>query len=202
MLGSIRRKDMKRLITVDGKVQGRTSDAALKDVQVALADFPLPTGYIIDYAGESEAQEKASDFLGKAYLVALFAIALVLIIQFNSIFLPITILSSILLSLVGVLVGLIITFTPFGVLMTGIGVISLAGVVANNAFVLIDYTLQLRQRGLSPREAIVPAGVTRLRPANTNGYHHDPGTQTLGNRNQFRFVLFLLGNRWKKQERD
>ena len=163
-LGSIRRKDMKRVVTVEGKVEGRTSDAALKDVQAALADFKLPPGYRIEYAGESEEQEAASAFLSKAFIVAIFAIGLILITQFNSIFLPVIILSSVVLSLIGVLIGLIVTVTPFGILMTGIGIISLAGVVVNNAIVLIDYTLQLRRRGLDPREAIIQAGITRFRP--------------------------------------
>jgi multidrug efflux pump len=162
--GSIRRKDLKRVITVEGKVTGRTSDAALKEVQEALAGFKLPPGYHIGYSGESEEQEKAASFLAKAFLVAIFAIALVLITQFNSVLLPVTILSAVVLSLIGVLIGLMVTYTPFGIIMTGVGVISLAGVVVNNAIVLIDYTLQLRQRGLSPRDAIVQAGMTRFRP--------------------------------------
>ena len=162
--GSIRRKDLKRVIAVEGKVQGRTSDATMRDVQAALSDFPLPPGYRIGYAGENEEQQKAMAFLAKAFLVALAGIALILITQFNSLTLPFAILTSVVLSLIGVLIGLIATRTPFGILMTGIGVISLAGVVVNNAIVLIDYTLQSRRRGLSAREAIIRAGVVRFRP--------------------------------------
>ena len=162
--GSIRRKDLKRVIAIEGKVQDRTSDAAMRDVQAALSDFPLPPGYQIGYAGENEEQQKAIAFLSKAFLVALAGIALILITQFNSLTLPFAILTSVVLSLIGVLIGLIATQTPFGILMTGIGVISLAGVVVNNAIVLIDYTLQSRQRGLSAREAIIRAGVVRFRP--------------------------------------
>ena len=162
--GSIRRKDLKRVIAIEGKVQDRTSDAAMRDVQAALSDFPLPPGYQISYAGENEEQQKAIAFLSKAFLVALAGIALILITQFNSLTLPFAILTSVVLSLIGVLIGLIVTRTPFGILMTGIGVISLAGVVVNNAIVLIDYTAQLRQRGLSARDAIIRAGVVRFRP--------------------------------------
>lgn len=162
--GSIRRKDLKRVISIEGKVQDRTSDAAMRDVQVALSNFPLPPGYQIAYSGENEEQQKATAFLSKALLVALAGIALILITQFNSLALPFTILTSVILSMIGVLIGLIVTGTPFGILMTGIGVISLAGVVVNNAIVLIGYTLQLRQRGLSAREAIIRAGVVRFRP--------------------------------------
>jgi multidrug efflux pump subunit AcrB len=162
--GSIRRKDLKRVITIEGKVEGRTSDAVMHDVQKALSDFPLPSGYHISYSGENEEQQKAADFLGKAFVLAISGIALILITQFNSLTMPFVILTSVILSLIGVLIGLIVTATPFGILMTGIGVISLAGVVVNNAIVLIDYTLQLHQRGLTPYQAIVQAGVTRFRP--------------------------------------
>ncbi len=162
--GSIQRKDLKRMVTVEGKVEGRTSDAALKDVQAALAEFHLPPGYRIDYSGENEEQQAAEDFLIKAFVVAIFAIALVLITHFNSVLLPLAVLSSVVLSLIGVLIGLLVMRMPFGVIMTGIGVISLAGVVVNNAIVMIDYTLKLRDRGLPPRQAIVQAGLTRFRP--------------------------------------
>ena len=162
--GSIRRKDLKRVISIEGKVEGRTADAAMRDVQAALADFPLPSGYQISYAGENEEQQQATSFLSKAFVIALAGIALILITQFNSLTLPFIILTSVILSLIGVLIGLIVTSTPFGILMTGIGVISLAGVVVNNAIVLIDYTLQLHQRGLAARDAIIRAGVTRFRP--------------------------------------
>ena len=87
-----------------------------------------------------------------------------LVTQFNSITMPLIIMMSVVLSLIGVLFGLIVTATPFGIIMTGIGVISLAGVVVNNAIVLIDYIRKLRNRGLGRREAIVQGGVTRLRP--------------------------------------
>ncbi len=162
--GSIQRKDLKRVIAIEGKVQDRTPDAAMRDVQALLSDFPLPPGYHIGYAGENEEQQKATAFLSKAFLLALAGIALILITQFNSLTLPFVILTSVVLSLIGVLIGLIVTRTPFGILMTGIGVISLAGVVVNNAIVLIDYTLQLRRRGLSARDAIIRAGVVRFRP--------------------------------------
>ncbi|MCP4712460.1 MAG: efflux RND transporter permease subunit [Planctomycetes bacterium] len=108
--------------------------------------------------------EESESFLAKAFLVALFLIALVLVTQFNSIILPIVIIITVFLSLLGVIVGLIVTQTPFGIIMTGIGVISLAGVVVNNAIVLIDYIIKLQQRGYKKTEAIVIGGMTRLRP--------------------------------------
>ena len=85
-------------------------------------------------------------------------------IQFNSVSQPLIILTSVILSLGGVFVGLSVMELPFGIIMTGVGVFSLAGVVVNNAIVLIDYTNQLRERGISTKEAIIAAGCTRLRP--------------------------------------
>lgn len=89
---------------------------------------------------------------------------MVLLTQFNSLRQMIIVMTSVLLSLTGVFIGLLITGTPFGIIMTGIGVISLAGVVVNNAIVLIDYTNKLRERGFSLQEAVISGGATRLRP--------------------------------------
>ncbi len=163
-LGSIKRKDMKRVVAVSGKVVGRTTDEALRDCQQILADFQLPAGYRIQYTGENEDQQESADFLSRAFIVAIFLIALVLITQFNSVALPFVVLTSVVLSLIGVLIGLLVTATPFGIMMTGIGMISLAGVVVNNAIVMIDYILRLRNDGMGDREAIVEAARTRFRP--------------------------------------
>ena len=163
-LGSIKRKDMKRVVAVSGKVVGRTTDDALREVQSILADFEMPIGYRIQYTGENEDQQESAEFLSRAFVVAVFMIALVLITQFNSVALPFVVLTSVILSLIGVLIGLLLTATPFGIMMTGIGVISLTGIVVNNAIVMIDYILRLRREGMSDRDAIVVAARTRFRP--------------------------------------
>ena len=163
-VGSIRRKDQERVLTIEGDVEGRLANDVLMEVQETLDDLTLPEGYTLRYAGENVDQEEATAFLSKAFLIALILITLVLVTQFNSITMPLIIMMSVVLSLIGVLFGLIVTATPFGIIMTGIGVISLAGVVVNNAIVLIDYIRKLRNRGLDRREAIVQGGVTRLRP--------------------------------------
>jgi multidrug efflux pump subunit AcrB len=124
----------------------------------------LPTGYRIEYAGEKEEDDKARDFLSKAFIIALLLIVAILVMQFNTLSVPLIIMSTVILSLIGVFVGLLVFQQPFGVIMTGVGVISLAGVVVNNAIVLLDYTRQLQQRGYSLQDAAVEAGVTRLRP--------------------------------------
>lgn len=163
-LGSIKRKDLERVVSIEGNVEGRLVNEVLADVQSSVSDLDLPYGYLVRYAGENVEQEEASEFLVRAFGIALMLILLVLITKFNSLTLPFIIMMSVILSLIGVLLGLIVTATPFGIIMTGIGVISLAGVVVNNAIVLIDYIEKLRDRGLSRREAIVQGGETRLRP--------------------------------------
>jgi multidrug efflux pump subunit AcrB len=163
-LGAIRRIDQERVITLKSEVEGRLPNDALMEVKQRLADYRLPTGYSIQYTGQDEEQKEASDFLLKAFIVALFLIAMVLITLFNSVALPGIIMVSVILSLVGVLIGLLVVGLPFGIIMTGIGVISLAGVVVNNAIVLIDYIQLLRKRGLACRDALLQAGLVRLRP--------------------------------------
>lgn len=163
-MGSIKRKDQERVLTIEGDVEGRLANDVLLDVQGVLEDLDLPDGYSLRYVGENVEQEEATAFLSKAFFIALILITLVLVTQFNSVTMPFIIMMSVVLSLIGVLFGLIVTSTPFGIIMTGIGVISLAGVVVNNAIVLIDFIRKLRSRGLSRRDAIVQGGVTRLRP--------------------------------------
>lgn len=162
--GSIRHKDLKRVVTVSANVEGDLPPTVLAKVQAQLADFKMPLGYSLAYTGEDEESQKAQAFLGKAFLVALFLIFLILVTQFNSIMLPAIIMLAVVLSLVGVFWGQIILQMPFGVIMTGLGVISLAGIVVNNAIVLMDYIQQTRAQGVPRDEALVQAGLVRLRP--------------------------------------
>jgi multidrug efflux pump subunit AcrB len=124
----------------------------------------VPPGYQLDFTGESEDQEEAIAFLSEAFSVAIMLILVVLITQFNSVTTPFVIISSVLLSMMGVLVGLMTTQLAFGIIMTGVGVISLGGVVVNNAIVLLHYVIMLRNQGKEKLEAIVEAGRTRFRP--------------------------------------
>ena len=162
--GSIRHLDQKRVVTLSANTLGRNSNEVLREVESRLAGLDLPAGYKVAFAGEQEEQQQASDFLGKAFISAIFLIALVLITQFNSVMQTLIVMTSVILSLTGVFLGLMVTATPFGIIMTGIGVISLAGVVVNNAIVLIDYINQLLARGQNLREALVRAGIVRFRP--------------------------------------
>lgn len=164
-LGSIKRIDRKRTVTVIGNAaEGMSSMELLKEVKTVLADFEVPPGYALAYTGEEEEKREAVSFLSKAFIVAVLLIALVLVTQFNSIVQPLIILTSVILSLAGVFLGLLIFHMPFGVIMTGLGCISLAGVVVNNAIVLLDFINKLWARGLPLTEAIVEGSITRFRP--------------------------------------
>ena len=163
-VSDIQRKDQKRVITISGDVQGRLASEVLQEVKTKLAEMPLPSGYTIKYTGEDEEQKKAAAFLERAFVITLLLVFLVLVMEFNSVRVPFVIMLSVLLSLIGVLIGLLITLTPFSVIMTGVGVIALAGIVVKNAIVLLDFMKHLRDSGLTLDEALIQAGRTRLRP--------------------------------------
>ena len=164
-LGAIMRLDQKRVVTISGDVSGRLANDVIQDIETRLTTrMDWPRGYSHRFSGEQEEQAKSAAFLAKAFVATLFIIFIILVTQFNSFMTPFIILTSVLLSLIGVFLGLLITGTAFGVIMTGIGVISLAGVVVNNAIVLIDYYNQLKERGMAAREALIKAGLVRFRP--------------------------------------
>jgi len=162
--GTINRVNQKRVVTVTADAEGRLSSEVLRDVQARLAKLDLPSGYEIRYAGEREQELEARAFLSKAFVIALLLVTLVLVSEFNSLLVTLIIMTTVVLSLIGALMGLLICGLPFGIIMTGIGVISLAGVVVNNGIVLLDYTQQLQRRGIDLISAAAEAGVTRLRP--------------------------------------
>jgi multidrug efflux pump len=167
--GSIRHIDQRLVVTVQGDVEpGKNENAVREAVGKKLAELQaggeLESGVALRLGGADDEQRAAQEFLSWAFMVAVALIALVLVSQFNRFSTMFIILFTVVLSLVGVLWGLILTGTPFGIIMTGLGVISLAGVVVNNAIVLIDYINQLRARGVPVDEAIVQAGLTRFRP--------------------------------------
>jgi multidrug efflux pump subunit AcrB len=162
--GAIRHVDQDLVVTINGDVaEGHNQQEVQAKVKEYIEKTELP-GMTLRVAGSNDEQVAAQEFLSRAFLIALFLILLVLILQFDRVQVPLIILGSVVMSLIGVLWGLIITGTPFGIMMTGIGVISLAGVVVNNAIVLLTYVQQLMEKGDSVHEALVKAGVARLRP--------------------------------------
>ena len=164
--GSITRIDQNRVVTVSGDAApGYNGPEVLNRVQDELTEYrqALPPGYTLEYTGGNEDQQESFGFLTTALLIGASLILLILIIEFNSISAPFIIMVAVGLSMIGVLLGLILTRTPFN-LFTFIGIIALAGIVVNNNIVLVDYIMQLRGRGEGKQDAIIEGGATRLRP--------------------------------------
>ncbi len=177
--GSIKRIDRKRIVTVYSNViKGYNANEINAQIKDVLAGFAMPAGYNYAFTGEQQKQKDASAFLLTALLIALALIMIILVSQFNSVVKPSIIMFSVVLSTIGVFGGLATFHMDFIVIMTGIGIVSLAGVVVNNAIVLIDYIGLVKQRrkkelGLNDKDdlpvaeaisCVVIAGKTRLRP--------------------------------------
>ncbi|MGF1700149.1 efflux RND transporter permease subunit [Photobacterium makurazakiensis] len=162
---TINRIDGQRVLEVMADMsEGYNLSLILPDVESAIAQMTIAKGTSVEVRGQNEDQNKSSAFLQSAFLVALAAMGLILITQFNSFYQALLILSAVLFSTVGVFLGLLIFQRPFGIIMSGIGVIALAGIVVNNNIVLIDTFNQLRKQGLDKVEAIMQTGAQRLRP--------------------------------------
>jgi multidrug efflux pump len=165
-LGSITRLNMRRTAVIEGDAAvGFSGPEVLEKVQAHLADYVqnLPVGYDIKYTGESEDQDESFGFLTQALFLIFALIFLIMLVKFNSLATPFIIITAVGLSLIGVLLGLILTQTNFG-LMTFIGIISLAGIVCINNIVLMEYISQLLDKGMSKTQAIIEAGAIRFRP--------------------------------------
>ena len=163
-VSDIHRKDQKRVVTITGDAQGRSGPEVLRDVKTAVAGFSLPAGYEIKFTGEDEEQQKAMSFLLNAFVITLLLVFFVLVAEFNSLKVPFVIMLSVGLSMIGVFIGQIVTQIPFSTIMTGVGIIALAGIVVKNAIVLLDFVKNLHASGLPLNEALIEAGRTRLRP--------------------------------------
>lgn len=148
--GTIRRKDQSRMATISSDVaEGLNDFAVLAEVQQTLAPFiadELPPGYTVNYAGHNQEQQEAQQFLLGAFITAVMLIVFILVSQFNSVIKPVIIMTSVVMSTIGVFLGLLVFRMPFVVIITEIGIISLAGVVVNNAIVMIAYIDTLRDR--------------------------------------------------------
>lgn len=175
--GSVRRKELKRVVTLSSNVLSGFNPTQVNDqIKTLLADYPMPTGYEIKFGGEQEKQAEEMAFLSRALMLAVFLIFLIIVSQFNKISAPFIIMTSVLFSTIGVFLGLVVFNMDFVIIMCMVGIISLAGIVVNNAIVLIDF-IELskkrlkRDKGITGRlekedaiQAIVSAGKTRLRP--------------------------------------
>jgi multidrug efflux pump subunit AcrB len=163
--GGIRRIDNERVITVSSNVlTGYNANEIIASIRKALPEFDLPSGYTIRFSGEQERQTETADYMVKALFIAVALILIILVGQFNSIGKPLIITLQIIFSFIGVLLGFIVFNIDISVMMTGMGVIAVAGIVVKNAIILVDY-IDMAIEGAEDRvQAIVVAGATRLTP--------------------------------------
>jgi multidrug efflux pump len=161
--GTIVRVDGQRTVTIKSDVApGQRMDELLRTLQAEMPE--PPEGVTVRFAGENEDQQQAANFLVAAFLVAVGLMLLILVTQFNSLYQTFLILSAIVLSTAGVLLGLLFNGQPFGVVMVGMGIIALAGIVVNNNIILIDTYNQMKQEGKAAYDAALETGCLRFRP--------------------------------------
>ena len=145
--GSVKRKDLKRQLTIYSNVlEGYNESSINAQIKVLLSDFPIPENYDLKFTGKQEEQAETQEFLSNALLIAIALISLILVSQFNSAIKPFIIFITVVFCSIGVFLGLAIFNMDFVIIMTGIGIVSLAGIVVNNAIVLIDYIDLIKER--------------------------------------------------------
>jgi multidrug efflux pump subunit AcrB len=167
--GAIRRKNLKRTIQLQSNVLDETQTAQINaDLAVKLDDFrsrySIPPDVTVRQSGVSEQQQETMSFLGKSLIYALLLIFLILVMQFNSMSKPFIVLTEIFFSIIGVLIGYALTGMTIATIMLGVGIVGLAGIVVKNGILLIEFTDELRGRGLRTREAAIQAGKIRIIP--------------------------------------
>jgi multidrug efflux pump len=164
-VGTIRRTDMRRTLTIDADVAaGVLVDTVARQLKADVPDLDIDPRVSWSFRGSTEDQQEDMDFLARAMMMALAIMAIILVTQFNSIYQAGLILTAVLFSTGGVLLGHLLMGKPFGVIMSSVGVITLAGIVVNNNIVFIDTYNVLRNRGEQPFEAVLRTCAIRLRP--------------------------------------
>jgi multidrug efflux pump subunit AcrB len=165
-ISTINRKNQRRIVNLSSDVvSGFNANDVTGQIQKQVLDnLDLPVGYEAKITGEQEQQKETADFLSVAFGGALALMFLILVTQFNSVTKPLIIFSTVLFSLIGIFLGFTIFHMKFSVVMTGVGIFSLAGIVVRNGILMIEFIDELRERGLTLREAVVEGGATRLTP--------------------------------------
>ncbi|KAA8482873.1 multidrug efflux pump subunit AcrB [Arcticibacter tournemirensis] len=163
--GGIKRKQQKRIIILSSNVLSEyNANEVVANIQREINQFNAPAGVEIKMAGEQEEQMETAAFLMTAMVSALFIILVILVLQFNSISKPVVILSEILFSIIGVLLGITIFGMQLSIVMTGLGIVALAGIVVRNGILLVEFTDLMVEQGMEVREAVMEAGRTRMTP--------------------------------------
>ena len=163
--GGITRLDNKRVITLQSNVLlGYNANEIIRQINMQLPHFELKDGYSVEFTGEQDMQAETGNYMGKALLIAVGLILIILVSQFNSLSKPMIIILQILFSFTGVFLGFAIFGLDISIMMTGMGIIAVAGIVVKNGIIIIDYTDKLIDSGMDKGQAIVQAGATRLTP--------------------------------------
>ncbi len=162
--GSIKHVDTVRTITISADAFRMPGPVLVIKAKQILSKLDLPQGVTYQFTGEDENRKESQIFIGQALIIAIFMILVIMVAQFNSIALPLIVISSVLMSVMGVIMGLIVHDRPFGIIMTGVGTVALAGIVVNNAIVMLDYVIKLRKKGYQRNEAMILAAAVRFRP--------------------------------------
>ncbi|CAN5851877.1 efflux RND transporter permease subunit [soil metagenome] len=167
--GAVKRKNVKRTIQLQSNVLDPTMVGKVNtELQTKLDDFrsknKIPADVTLKLSGQSEQEKETQSFLGMALLIALGIIFMILVLQFNSISKPFIVITEIFFSIIGVLLGYALTGMTIATIMLGVGIIALAGIVIKNGILLIEFTDELRGRGMRTREAAIEAGKIRIIP--------------------------------------
>jgi len=163
--GGIKRKQEKRIIILSSNVLGDYNpNEVVANIQGEIDQFKSPPGVDVKMAGEQEEQQETMLFLGTALMISLGLILIILVTQFNSITKPLIILSEIIFSIIGVLLGVTIFGMEMSIVMSGVGIIALAGIVVRNGILLVEFTELMMEQGMDVKEAIIEAGRTRMTP--------------------------------------
>ena len=163
--GGIKRKNLKRMVTLESNVlAGYNPNEVVQQIEQSLQSFQTPEGFEVKMGGQQEEQQETMQFLLMALVAAFFIIFLILVTQFNSVSKPFIILSEVLFSITGVLLGFSIFGMDASIVMTGVGIVALAGIVVKNGILIVEFTDILLSEGKELKEAIVEAGKTRLNP--------------------------------------
>jgi len=163
----VNRKNQRRVVTLSSNVmkeQGFNANDINNQIKQAVKGIKLPDGYDVKLTGAQEEQQESADFLALSFGIAAGIILLIMVTQFNSIGKPLIIMSTVLFSIIGVLLGFVIFQIQFSIVITGVGIVALGGIVVRNGIVLVDFTDVLRKQGVELKEAIIEGGAVRFNP--------------------------------------
>jgi multidrug efflux pump subunit AcrB len=163
----VRRLDLQRTVTLSSNIEAEyqpKQTQVVNAIKAALRNLPSFEGVTIGFKGEDEEVQKAASFLGRSLLISVLTILLILVTQFNSFGKTLIILTEVVFSVIGVLLGIAIFNMDFSVIMMGVGIVALAGIVVKNGILLVEFTDLMRSRGLGVREAVIEAGRARMAP--------------------------------------